>query len=250
MLRISILVCFLSFFSCQSNSQQVPTESVKIPSNSNVLSYKIRPSILQKNAPLLVLLHGYGDNVDNFFSVGSPFDVRLLVAGIKAPQDYGNNRNGWYNIDFSTPELKGKVDEAELARTQILATIDDLITKHQVNPKQVYLLGFSQGTIMSLNIALTSPEKIKGALLFSGKLMKDLKTPLADKAKLKNLQIFLTHGKQDEVLLIQEGRNIHQQLKELGVEDLTYKEFEGPHTIPTDLLREATQWLKIRLDKK
>lgn len=249
MLRILIVVCFLSFFSCQSNSQQVPTEPVRAHSVRNVLPYKIRPSILQKDAPLLVLLHGYGDNVDNFFNVGSPFDARLLVVGIKAPQDYGNNRNGWYSIDFSTPELKGKIDEAELARSQILATIDELLIKHSVNSKQVYLLGFSQGTIMSLNIALTSPEKIKGALLFSGKLMKDLKTPIADKTALANLQIFLTHGTQDEVLLIGEGRNINEQLKKLGIKDLTYSEFEGPHTIPTELLKEATQWLKIRLDK-
>ena len=103
---------------------------------------------------------------------------------------------------------------------------------------------------MSLNIALTLPEKVKGALLFSGKLMPDLIPTIVEKKRLKDLQIFLTHGTKDDVLRIKEGRIIHEKLKSLEIPDLTYSEFEGPHTIPTQELQAAMRWLTDRLDKE
>lgn len=251
MRRISVVFFVISFFACQSSGTKTASAPViSKPQKSQTLDYKIRPSLIETNAPLLILLHGYGDNADNFFRVGEYFDSRLTVASIYAPQNFGGNRFAWYTIDFSTPELKGNFAEALTARQQILATIDTIIKETKGNAQQVYLLGFSQGTIMSLNIALAMPEKVKGAVLFSGKLMPDLIPSIATKNRLKDLQLFLTHGTQDEVLRVKEGRIIHEKLKELEIPDLTYSEFDGPHTIPTQQLQAAMQWLVDRLDKE
>lgn len=254
MYRLIIFCLVLTILSCQSSSTKtapapVAKTTTAEPKQSSVLKYKIRPSLNENNAPLLILLHGYGDNADNFSRVGEYFDPRLTVASIYAPQDFGNNRFGWYTIDFSTPELKGNFAEAVTARQQIIATIEAILTETKGDAERVYLLGFSQGTIMSLNIALAMPEKVKGAILFSGKLMPDLVAEIVEKSRLKNLQLFLTHGTKDEVLKIKEGRIIHEQLKELAIPDLTYSEFAGPHTIPPQQLQLAMQWLTDRLDK-
>ena len=245
---VAILFFLLSIFSCQSANSQRPKGKISPIEISPPLEYLVRPATVKgTQSPLLVLLHGYGDSAPNFSGIGTYFDPRLTVACLFAPQDLQNDRFAWYTIDFSTPELKGNVAEAAIAQEKILATIEAITYTHNVDPEQVYLLGFSQGTIMSLNIALTNPEKIKGALLFSGKMLDGLSDKIVDKPRLKDLQLFLTHGITDEVLGIEDGRAIHATLKALAIEDLTYSEFNAGHTIPQEQLQEAMTWLAERL---
>lgn len=234
---------------CQSSAPKVrQVEEVKYTAK-DILQYQIKEPLSTKKAPLLVLLHGYGDNALNFSNIGDHFDKRLAKVSIYAPQDYNNNRFGWYNIDFTTPDKKGNLGEAEIARQQILATLDDVIQKYNVDTEQVYFLGFSQGTIMSLNVALSAPEKVKGLLLYSGKLLRDLDSRIVEKERLKSLQVFLTHGIKDPTLYIEEGRLINEKLKGLGIKDLTYSEFDAGHTIPQAQLQAGMNWLSQRLDQ-
>jgi len=185
MLRfLPVLVCLI-MLSCQTKAPEVAQTSAIQPKKQTTLKYEIQSFNSAGKAPLLVLLHGYGDNALNFSAIGRLFDKRLAKATIYAPHDYGNNRFGWYNIDFTTPEKQGNLEEAEMTRQQILTTIDEMIQKHGIDSKQVYLLGFSQGTIMSLDIALSAPEKVKGLLLYSGKLLRDLDTRIVEKDRLK-----------------------------------------------------------------
>ncbi len=247
--RFLIVIVCLILFSCQTKTPQVAQNSVVKPKEQGILKYEIRPSNSTEKAPLLVLLHGYGDNALNFFALSNYFDPRLTIISLYAPLDFGQNRFAWYNLDFTTRDKQGNLAEAEIARQQILATLEEVVKKHNIDAQKIYLMGFSQGTIMSLNIALTSPEKIKGAVLFSGKILKDLGTRIVEKERLKDLQIFLTHGTKDEVLFVEEGRKIHKKLKALEIEDLTYSEFNSAHTIPQEELGAAIKWLSKRLDE-
>ena len=56
-------------------------------------------------------------------------------------------------------------------------------------------------------------------------------------------RIFVAHGTQDTVLPIDTcGRPIVRQLQDWGY-DVRFRTFEGPHTIPSDVAREAMAWM-------
>ena len=55
--------------------------------------------------------------------------------------------------------------------------------------------------------------------------------------------IFVSHGTEDQVLGIDvTSRLIVPRLRSAGY-TVTYREFAGPHTVPTPIAREALEWL-------
>ena len=57
--------------------------SVKLP-----LVHISRPSTLKENAPLLVMLHGYGSDENDLFSFASELPEELFIISIRAPYPY------------------------------------------------------------------------------------------------------------------------------------------------------------------
>ena len=56
--------------------------------------------------------------------------------------------------------------------------------------------------------------------------------------------IFLAHGRQDQTMPIgATSRTFLPKLKALGY-DVTYREYEGRHTLPPEILREVFEWFR------
>ena len=52
-----------------------------------------RPSILKENAPLLVMLHGYGSDENDLFSFASELPEELFIISVRAPYPLQPNGN-------------------------------------------------------------------------------------------------------------------------------------------------------------
>jgi phospholipase/carboxylesterase len=89
--------------------------------------------------------------------------------------------------------------------------------------KRIYLCGFSQGSIMAYSIGLTVPEKIKGIAVMSGRLLEEVKPLIASKEKIKNLNVFVSHGTNDNIIPVNEARASVAYLKTLGMSRLYLK---------------------------
>src|SRR5262249_1914955 len=111
----------------------------------------------------------------------------------------------------------------------------------------VYLMGFSQGAMMGLTVALTYPGAVAGVVAMSGRILPQTLAAIHDKDALIGLPIFVAHGTRDLVLPISNGRDARERLSELPVE-LTYREYDMAHEISADSLEDITEWLKDRLD--
>ena len=66
----------------------------------------VRPSCLQKKAPLLILLHGYGSNENDLFSFADELPKELCVIALRAPHDIQPNGYAWYAINFDANQNK------------------------------------------------------------------------------------------------------------------------------------------------
>ena len=69
--------------------------SIKLP-----LAHVSRPSTLKENAPLLVMLHGYGSDENDLFSFASELPEELFIISIRAPYSLQPSGNAWYAINF------------------------------------------------------------------------------------------------------------------------------------------------------
>ena len=149
---------------------------------------------------LVVLLHGIGaDAFDliplakywaltlkktKFYSLHAPYPCRLTPFGKQ-----------WFDLEDrdQTRILK----EIELIKPMIITFLKKKLKNYNLQYKDLILVGFSQGTMVALNLTLTMKEEVKGVLGYSGGviLTKSGKIEIISKPN-----ICLVHGKNDEVV--------------------------------------------------
>lgn len=203
-----------------------------------------------KKPPLLLLLHGYGANEDDLFSLAPYLDERFLVVSARAPIRLRGMMGGyaWFNLGFTPQGIAVDPAEVESARQTLKAFIDEIVATYDCDPNTVYLVGFSQGAMMGLAVALTYPGTAAAVVAMSGRLMPQTMHQVQDKDALIGLPIFVLHGTQDNVLPISHGRETRAALSELPV-NLTYREYPMGHEVSAESLDDVTEWLKARLDE-
>jgi phospholipase/carboxylesterase len=212
--------------------------------NTLALTYLVRqPKIHSEHPPMILLLHGVGSNEEDLFSFANQLPDKFLVISARAPITLGPGSYAWYQVDFSTGKPVFSFDQEEKTRATIIQFIGQIKNKFSVNDKEVYLLGFSQGAIMSYNLGLTRPDLIKGMAVMSGRLLEEIKPKIASKEKLTDLRIFISHGINDNTLQIQYARDAVAYLKTLNLSPV-YKEYSEGHGINANMLNDLISWLK------
>ncbi len=199
--------------------------------------------------PLLLLLHGVGSNEYDLFGLADYLDPRFLVVSVRSPQTLGPGAYGWYPVIFTPQGAVGDTQKVEAGRQKLVQFIEEVADTYDADPKRLYLLGFSQGAIMSLFVALTRPDLIAGAVLMSGRLLPEAWQQRVEDASLARLPILAVHGTRDPVLPIAGGREIQANLSTLPV-DLSYKEYDMAHEVTPESLNDIAAWLTTTLDRK
>ena len=75
----------------------------------------------------------------------------------------------------------------------------ELTRSYNVDPNRVFLMGFSQGCIMSLAAALTDPRRFAGVVGMSGRMLPGVVSKIAPPNQLAGLPIMIVHGTEDTV---------------------------------------------------
>lgn len=196
--------------------------------------------------PLLLLLHGVGSNERDLFAMEDHLDVRFRVVSARAPLTLGPDSYAWFHATITDAEREFDSDEAEQSRLALVSFIGDVTGRYNTDPRRVYLMGFSQGAIMSLSVALTSPELVAGVVAMSGLLLPGVQPKIAS-PDLKGMPILVVHGTEDQLLPLHYGWNVRDRLSALPV-DLTYREYPMGHEVTAQSLADVVAWLKDRLD--
>ena len=201
----------------------------------------------QTAPPLLLLLHGIGSNEEDLLGLAPYLDERFLVVSARAPValDYGGY--GWFQIDFTPRGMVADVEQAKKSLAMLPGFVDGLVETYGADGGRVYLMGFSQGAMMSLALALTSPEKVAGVVAMSGRFPRQVLELEPDREALTGMPVFVTHGLYDPVLPIENGRAARDYLAGLPVE-LTYREYPMAHEVSMESLRDVAAWLTKLID--
>ena len=197
---------------------------------------------LDKN-PLLLLLHGYGSNEEDLFSFAAELPDHYYVISARAPYSLQYGSYAWYAINFDADENKfSDHDQARTSRDLISTFIDELITNYSIDPNNVTLIGFSQGSILSYAVALSYPEKIQRVVAMSGYLNLDIVTENYKNNNFSKLKIFASHGTVDQVIPVSWARKAKPILEHLGIEGV-YKEYPIGHGISPQNFYDFKNWL-------
>ena len=104
-----------------------------------------------------------------------------------------------------------------------------------VNAEHLAVAGFSDGASYALSVGLTNGDLFTHAIAFSPGFA-------APADRRGRPPLFVSHGTRDRVLPIERcSRRIVPQLEREGYE-VRYREFDGPHTVPETVAREALEW--------
>lgn len=204
----------------------------------------------QAPARLVVLCHGFGAPGDDLVPIGSRLRrdhpelahrVRFVfpMAPLSLPGGWGGR--AWWPLDAAriaeriargefeavmaeTPEGLGP------ARRQLLACLDALLLATGLGWGDLVLGGFSQGAMLSTDLALRADAAPRSLAVLSGALI--CASEWRRRApRRRGLPVFQCHGLSDMVLPFPAGDALRALLEEAGL-DVDFQRFGGGHGVP------------------
>ena len=216
-------------------------------------------SLLEHEKPkkLIFMLHGYGDTADNFIHIAGALDQSLWHANyfaLNAPMlipNYSMGRqwfelypNGVHISESGTNEIKIIRSQVKIATQQIEQTIIKQKNKYNLLFRDCFLLGFSQGGIMTFEFGNFFQDQMAGLAIISGRIMEQSKVT---NQHLLQTPIFISHGDQDDVLPV---KNFFKSCEYLEENKFIFEKhlLEGDtHTISSKAIHLLQKFVKKNL---
>lgn len=194
---------------------------------------------------LLLLLHGYGSNEQDLFSFAEELPDDFFIVSVRAPRALSFGGYAWYDINFQDAQKFNNVAQAQDSIRMIRNFIAEVIAQYKLNQEEVWLAGFSQGTILSYALTLQNPQNIRKVIGLSGYPAMDI---IGDKLSenLEDLSFFISHGIEDAVIPIDWAQKGDELLTQLNVTH-TYKTYRSGHGIVPQNFYDMLDWIKSNL---
>ena len=211
----------------------------------STLFYELRkPKQIDPNKkyPALFLLHGMGSNEQNMLPLVHELEEQMYIFSIRGPISQGSG------YAFFTIEGYGKPhrDVFKQAVSQLTKFIEYASNQYPIDQSQLYLLGFSQGSILSMSLALTLGNKIKGIVALSGYIPKIVLEDYGIQP-VKHLSVFISHGETDGVLPYQWGIEAQEYFKKLQA-DVTFHSYPEGHSVSIQNQQDLIEWIQDHLE--
>ena len=151
-----------------------------------------------KNA--IILMHGYGGDGKDISMLSLNWRRHLPNTIFICPNGHEKcpiNPSGFQWFDLTTDDEKYVLDQSIKAEKKMNQFIDEVKRKFNLENSKICLSGFSQGSMMALNLGLISDKNYSCIVGFSGKIInqEDLKS-----RKKLSTSILLIHGDSDQVV--------------------------------------------------
>ena len=177
----------------------------------------------EKPAKLMIMLHGYGDNASNFIHMAELIDQDdwgMHYLALNAPNTIPGSMMGyqWFDlypggvyISNAGPQEYQLVNkEIEHAVSRLERTINFYLDKFNLTINDCFIMGFSQGGIVTFELARRANKIFAGIAILSGRIIeKEEKLNLY----LKNTPIFISHGSHDDIIPSSKFDDATQYLK-------------------------------------
>ena len=203
----------------------------------------------------VMLLHGFGADMNDLAPLHSYLDPKgifnwVFPNGIQeVPIGPHVTGKAWFPIrmaDIEAAAMRGDVvDFGEVfpdGMAEAEGRIKSLIKNLRIDLNDLILGGFSQGAMMTCQVALTLPTDVCGMILFSATTI-NLKVWEREAPRHSAIPFIQSHGKDDPILGFSHAERLYSILSACGLKG-RFLPFQGFHEIPLPVIREATRFLE------
>jgi len=207
------------------------------------LKYLEQTNADSQNQPLVIFLHGYGSNEQDLFGIKDDLPAPYTYLSVRAPITMEEGSYQWFRKK-GEGAYNGETDDLKTSGQVLLDFIAQAAKKYHTEPDKVVLVGFSQGAIMSYEVALRHPEALGGIAALSGRILPVLKSALKPDEKRQSLAIFIGHGKEDNRLPYKDGTDANSLLQSISLTP-EFHGYEGlGHSISAAEIEDMNAWLQ------
>lgn len=215
----------------------------------------------------VILCHGYGAPATDLVPVAAELMTlrpelaqrsRFVLPGAPLPlMELGMpSSRAWFPIplELFTGQFdwdKYSREEPEglrAARRAVMSTVSAVASAMNLPYRRIVLGGFSQGGMVTTDVALRLEEPPAGLCILSGTLIVREEWKARAAAR-KGLPVFQGHGRYDDLLPIQTAERLRDLLTEAGL-DVEFLPFDGPHTLMPEELERMADFLVKRLEAR
>ncbi|HEX3071017.1 MAG TPA: PHB depolymerase family esterase [Thermoanaerobaculia bacterium] len=189
--------------------------------------------------PLVMLLHGIGADSNDLADLAPMIDDGYRFVFPNAAKKFEPSPGftfGWSWFDGWPPEPRS-IGEA---RIQLLALIDELVTRYPTPNGKLVIAGFSQGAMMAIDVGFRTKQKVAGVVVMSGAIYE---AGMPELRAHRDLPVVLIHGTQDDKIPILAARRTRHILEEHGVMP-EYHEFPMGHHVTPESMAVVQEFLK------
>ena len=215
--------------------------------NYNLEAISISPFSKNKPQQVIVLCHGYGGDGKDISTLAINWQ-RFLPEAIflcpNAPEICAVNPQGYQWFDLSSDKEELILEKSLIVEEKLNTFIDQILNNFQLEPNNLALVGFSQGCMMSIQIALKKKKQISCLIGYSGKVInqKHLSDNINSKPK-----IFLMHGANDTIVSPTHLLEAKEYLVKHGLKIKTKMFKDCEHRIPVEGVSLGLGFLKKNL---
>lgn len=206
-------------------------------------TYARPPQSGGKPRQIVLSLHGLGSNGMDLLSLAPYWSAQLRDAVFVSPDapfpcDMAPVGYQWFSLQEWTPEsmLKGVEDATPILN----GYIDQLLQHYDLEDKDLALVGFSQGTMMSLYAGPRRTKKIAGILGYSGALIGEAGLK---EAFIQKPPVHLIHGEADQVVPVSAYHHAMEILTDAGFPVSGHTTPYLPHSIDDDGIESGLSFL-------
>ncbi|RMQ50914.1 Phospholipase/carboxylesterase protein [Pseudomonas cichorii] len=212
------------------------------------LKYLAQASSETPDKPLIIFIHGYGSNEADLFDLKDHLPRGYNYLSVQAPTELRPGSYKWFTRKPDAVVYDGVTEDLKSSGQLLTKFISQATKKYRTQPGKVFLVGFSQGAMMSYEVALRDPELVGGFAALSGRLLPVLASSLKPQERLKTLKVFIGHGTEDHPVIYASAPEAETILKSLGINP-QFHTYQGlGHSINGQELADLKQWLEQALD--
>jgi phospholipase/carboxylesterase len=199
----------------------------------------------------VVLLHGWGapgDDLVGLAQMMAPAHPRARFFVPAAPLPEVGGGRAWWHLDPHNPPEHARDDQAparaphpdlKAARVAVQSVLRTV--RQRYAPERLCLAGFSQGAMLSLDVALDAAPPVDRVAALSGLLLVD-SLPGLRAAHTTRPTVFMSHGRGDPRLPFSSGARARELLERHGYQ-VAFHPFDGGHEIPPEVVGALAEFL-------
>ncbi|MBM7566266.1 alpha/beta hydrolase [Paenibacillus sacheonensis] len=191
-----------------------------------------------KSYPTIFTLHGKGSNERNMFGLVAPLADTFIIIGVRGNLPLGAGYQ-YYELKSLGNPIREMFDQAVQDLEAFIAYATE---KYPIDAGRRYLLGFSQGAILSVALALTMGERLKGIAAMNGYIPGFVTTEYALRS-MKGVSVFVSHGEYDSVFPVRIGHETAAYLRD-RTEHVTFKLYPSDHGVSEENQLDFLAWVK------